>query len=127
MSTRRAVQLARPHVHRAALLAIACFVVYVGAGFAVGDGVTLDPILQAVPYLFVGVVVRTTVRSGMPYRQFQFALVLLVALYGGMGIVALQQYLLTDVTAARAFLVLVPLNLLGIGLTIRGWLASRSA
>lgn len=127
MSTRRRVQLARPHVHRAALLALVCFVIYVGSGFAVADGVAIDPILQAIPYLFVGVVVRTTVRSGMPYRQFQFALVLLVTLFAGMGVVALQQYVVTDVTAARAFLVLVPFNLLGIGLTLRGWLASRSA
>lgn len=127
MSTRRRVQLARPHVHRSALIAIVCFVIYVGAGFAVADGIALDPILQAIPYLFVGVVVRTTVKSGMPYRQFQFALVLLLSLFGGMGVVALQQYFFTDLTAARAFLVLVPINLLGIGLTLRGWLASRSA
>lgn len=127
MSTRRRVQLARPHVHRAALLALICFVLYIGAGFAVADGLAFDPVLQAIPYLFVGVVVRTTVSSGMPYRQFQFALVLLLSLYLGMGVVALQQYLVSDLTAARAFLILLPLDALGVYLTARGWLASRSA
>lgn len=108
-------------------MALICFVLYVGAGFAVADGVALDPILQAIPYLFVGVVVRTTVRSGMPYRQFQFSLVLLLSLYLGMGVVALQQYVVSDLTAARAFLVLLPLDAAGVYLTVRGWLAARSA
>lgn len=127
MSTRRRVQLARPHIHRAALLALICFVLYVGAGFAVADGLALDPLLQAIPYLFVGVVIRTTVRSGMPYRQFQFSLVLLLSLYLGMGVVALQQYVVSDLTAARAFLVLLPLDAVGVYLTVRGWRAARSA
>ncbi|MFB6111708.1 MAG: hypothetical protein ABEJ35_04135 [Halobacteriaceae archaeon] len=127
MSTRRRVQLAQPHVHRAALVAIAAFVIYVGSGLAVAEGVAVGPFIQAVPYLFVGVVVRTTVTSGMPHRQFQFALVLLVALFLGMGVVSLQQYLLSEVTAARAYLLLIPLNLLGVGFTVRGWLAARSA
>lgn len=127
MSTRRRVQLARPHIRRAAILAIICSVLYAGAGMAVAGGFALGTLIQAVPYLFVGVIVLTTVTSGMPHRQFQFALVLLAALFVGMGVVAIQEYLVSDVTAARAFLVLLPLDVLGLGFTLRGWLASRSA
>jgi hypothetical protein len=127
MSTRRRVQLARPHVRRAAILAIICSVLYAGAGMAVAGGFAIGPVIQAVPYLFVGLIVLTTFTSGMPYRQFQFALVLLLALFVGMGVVAIQEYLVSEATAARAFLVLLPLDVLGAALTVRGWLASRTA
>lgn len=127
MSTRRAVQLAEPHVHRAAILAVLCSVVHVGAGLATAGGFALQPFVQAVPYLFVGVVVRTTVTRGMPYRQFQFALVLLGALFVGMAVVALQQYVVSDAVASRTFLILPVLDAVGLGLTVRGWWAARTA
>lgn len=127
MSTRRRIQLAAPHIRRAAALALVCFVVYVGAGIAVEGSVAIGPIIQGIPYLFLGVVIWTTVERSMPYRQYQFALVLLIAMYLGMGLVAIQQYAGSDVTAARTFLILPVLSVVGIGLTLWGWWAGRTA
>lgn len=127
MSTRRRIQLAAPHIRRAAIVALVCFVVYVGAGFAVSGGFTVGPLIQAMPYLFLGVVIWGSVERSMPYRQFQFAILLLIAMYIGMGIVSFQQYVNSEVTAARSFLLLPGLSVLGLGLTLRGWWVARTA
>lgn len=127
MSTRRRVQLAEPYLNRASLLAAVCSVVYVGAAVATTGSMGLGTVFQAVPYLFVGVVVWLSVTSGMPLRQFQFAMVLLGTLYVGMTLVAVQEWTASQVVASRTFLALVPLNLLGLYLVMRGWWVQRAA
>lgn len=127
MSTRRRIQLAEPYIDRASLLAALCSAVYVGAAIATTGGIGVGTILQGAPYLFVGVVVYVSVSSGMPFRQFQFALLLLATLFVGMSLVAVQEWTASEVVAARTFLALVPLNLLGVYWVGRAWYAQRNA
>lgn len=127
MSTRRRIQLAKPHVDRASVVAIVGAVVYVGAAITTTGGIGLATVLQAAPYLFVGIVVRFSVSSGMPFRQFQFAVVLLATLFLGMTLVAVQEWLASPVVASRTFLALVPLNAVGMYFVGRGWWAQRTA
>lgn len=125
MSTRRRIQLAKPYLDRASLLAVACSVVYVGAGMATAGGVSLGIVLQGMPYLFVGGVVWLSVASDMPFRQFQFALLLLGTLFVGMSFIAYQEWVSSTVVAARTFLLLVPLNAVGFYWVARGWWMQR--
>lgn len=127
MSKRRRIQLAEPYIDRASLLAAICSAVYVGAAIATTGGIGLGTILQGAPYLFVGVVVYLSISSGMPFRQFQFALLLLGTLFVGMSFVAVQEWATSDVVAARTFLVLVPMNLLGVYWVGRAWYVQRNA
>jgi|GEM_PF-3095984 len=125
MGTRRRIQLAAPYLRRASGLAAVCAVVYVGAAVATTGGIGLGTVLQAAPYLFVGAVVWLSVSSGMPFRQFQFALVLLGTLFLGMSLVAVQEWAASDAVASRTFLVLLPLNAVGLFWVLRGWWVQR--
>ncbi|MFB6103673.1 MAG: hypothetical protein ABEJ57_01120 [Halobacteriaceae archaeon] len=127
MGTRRRIQLAAPYLRRASGLAALGSVVYVGAATATTGAVGLGTVLQAAPYLFVGAVVWLSVSSGMPFRQFQFALVLLGTLFVGMSLVALQEWAASEAVASRTFLVLVPMNAVGLYWVVRGWWVQRRA
>lgn len=127
MSTRRRIQLAEPYLNRASLVAAVCSVVYIGAAVATTGTIGLGIIFQAAPYLFVGAVVWLSVTSGMPLRQFQFAMLLMGTLFVGMTLVAVQEWAASPVVASRTFLALVPLNFLGLYWVLRGWWVQRSA